>query len=105
MNRWRQVLAGVVTVLAVTGCGASGLVDPDPTGPTRTVEGTVIWLDFEGGFYAIRGTDRVTYDPRELPTAFQQHQLPVRATLRIRSDMASFHMVGPVVDVLAITQR
>ncbi len=40
--------------------------------------GTVRWYDFEGGFFAIRGADGVTYDPMNLSAEYEQDGLPVR---------------------------
>jgi hypothetical protein len=42
------------------------------------ITGTVSHLDLEGGFYAIRGDDGVTYDPTNLPPAFQRDGLSSR---------------------------
>ena len=105
MSRFRQLFGGAAILFAVAGCRLSSVLDPASGESIRTVAGTVVWLDLEGGFYAIRGADRVTYDPLDLPAAFQQDQLAVRATLRIRDDMGSYHMVGPMVDVLGIQRR
>jgi hypothetical protein len=56
----------------------------------------------EGGFYSIRGDDGVTYDPINLAAQYQQDGLPVLATLLLRRDMTSAHMVGPIVDIVRI---
>ena len=66
------------------------------------LRGTVFFSNLEGGFYAIRGDDRVTYDPINLPAAFRRDGLRVVATLRIRRDLAGTHMVGPIVEVVRI---
>ena len=104
MRVWRQGLGAIVASLALLGCGGLSPVDPE-AGGTRTVDGTVLWRSFEGGFYAIRGADNALYDPTALPSGFQHDQLKVRATLRIRRDLVSFHMSGQVVDVLALERR
>jgi len=44
----------------------------------------------------------VTYDPRNRAVSFQRDGLPVFATLNALPDIASVHMVGPVVDVISI---
>lgn len=67
------------------------------------VTGTVRYFDLEGGFWAIRGDDSVTYDPMStLPEAFRREGLRVQLDARERKDAASIHMVGPIVDVIAI---
>ncbi len=73
-------------------------------GPGETA-GVVLHYSLEGGFYAIRGDDHVTYDPVNLPTDFQRNGLRVLATLRPLPDAASIHQVGTIVEVVAIRVR
>ena len=107
MHRLRTSLAPLL-LLAVVGCSADALAPtPPPTPPCEAdrcdIRGRVVWADLEGGFWAIRGDDQVTYDPlNNLPADFRRDGLRVRASLRIRRDLASFHMVGPIVEVLSI---
>jgi hypothetical protein len=90
----------LVFALAIS---CSSPVMPDaPTGAT-TVVGTVHYYTVEGGFWAVRGDDGVIYDPLGgLPAAFQRENLRVRATVRVRQDLASTHMVGPIVEIVSI---
>ena len=60
--------------------------------------GVVQHLELEGGFYAIRGADSVTYDPRNLPAEFQKDGLSVEADARRRNDVMGIHQVGVIVD-------
>jgi hypothetical protein len=69
------------------------------------VSARVSWLSIEGGFWALRGDDDVTYEPLNLPADFQQDGLRVRTTLRMRGDMGTYRMVGPVVEVLSIHRQ
>ena len=72
---------------------------------TVTIVGTVQWYSFEGGFWAIRGPDDTTYDPSSsLDVRWQKPDLPVRATVRVRNDLASTRGVVPIVDILQIEQ-
>ncbi len=67
------------------------------------VTGTVRYVTIEGGFWAVGGDDGTTYDPLGgLPGPFQHQGLRVRLEARIRPDMAGFHMVGPIVQILKI---
>ena len=60
-------------------------------------------MTFEGGFWAIRGDDNVTYDPLGgLPAAFQSEGLRVSIEARRRNDVASLHMAGPIVEIISI---
>lgn len=108
--------------LALLLAACSGAPDPDASGaatPERTpadtiaattpdsvvtITGVVRHFDLEGGFFAIRGDDGVTYDPSNLAEAFRRDGLRVRARVRLRPDMGGIHMVGPIVDVIEIAQ-
>ena len=59
---------------------------------------------FEGGFYAIRGDDASTYDPINLPDEFEVDGLRVRFEGRLLRDRVSFHMAGPIIEVVTITR-
>jgi hypothetical protein len=99
----RQIITLALAAGAAAGCTQFGAAPSDPA--VRTVAGTVKYLGLEGGFYAIVGSDRVTYDPLNLPAEFRHDGLAVRATLRVRDDMAGIHMVGPIVEVLRIERQ
>jgi len=62
-------------------------------------------LELEGGFFAIRGDDSVTYNPTNLPAEFQQDGLAVEADARRRDDMAGIHQVGPLIQLERIRRR
>jgi hypothetical protein len=72
--------------------------------PIKNVTATVSYLTVEGGFFALRGDDGVTYDPTRLDPTFAQNGLRVRARLQVRDDLAGTRMVGPIVDVLEISK-
>jgi len=73
-----------------------------PTDAVRLV-GTVHYSTLEGGFWAVRGDEGVTYDPLgRLPQTFQREKLRVSMVVRIRREMASIHMVGPIIEILQI---
>ena len=67
--------------------------------------GTVQFMSLEGGFFAIRGDDGVTYDPTNLASPFQRNGLRVRFEARIRRDLVGVHMVGPIVDLISIAEN
>jgi len=106
-----RIPAFVIALAALTalGCRTNEVANsaPDCTGfePTSPevvcVTGTVRYFTFEGGFWAIRGDDSTTYDPLDgLPREFRHAGLRVRLEARIRSDIGSFHMAGPIVEIL-----
>ena len=109
----KATLFGLLAILltaALSSCGGS----TTPISPTDTVvvsgdvvrgTGSVRFLNLEGGFFAIRGDDDVTYDPTNLPSGFQRDNLRVRFEARIRRDSMGIHQVGPIVDVTSIAER
>ena len=97
----RLRVAGVVVLMMfLLACG-------HPTGPDDPnivrVDGTVRFVTLEGGFWAVYGDDNVTYDPMNgLPAPFQIEGLRVRMEARRRPDIGGIHMVGPIVEIIAI---
>lgn len=76
-----------------------------PDGDVISVNGTVRFLTFEGGFWTVRGDDNVTYDPLNgLPAAFQVEGLRVRMEATLRPNAGSTHMAGPTVQIIKISK-
>jgi hypothetical protein len=90
-------------LLAACGQADNEWITPTPparaTGTPITITGVVRRFPLEGGFYAIRGDDSVTYDPTNLPANFQQDGLAIEAVVRPRKDVMTTRQVGTVVDV------
>lgn len=94
----------VAATILSAACG-SPTAPAIPDGAIR-VEGTVRYFTLEGGFWAVRGDDGVTYDPMNgLPAEYQRENLRVTLIAKIRNDIAGIHMVGPIVEVLSIQAR
>lgn len=106
-----SLAAALSGVVLVAGCGSSGDgITPPPSGRVIVVNGnvsgtgTVKYFGFEGGFFAIRGDDQVTYDPLDgLPASVRRDGLRVRFAGRIRNDLMGFHMAGPIVELTSVT--
>jgi hypothetical protein len=100
-----------VLLLGLIACGGgeADWVIPTPNasreGARIQISGTVRYYDLEGGFYAIRGDDAVTYDPTNLPAAFRKDGLSIEAEARRRDDLSGIHQVGPIVDLERIRPR
>ena len=101
----------VLAAMATQGCrdltastGGPDCSAFEPSSPaTICVTGTVRYFTFEGGFWAVRDDDGITYDPLgALAQDFRHEGLRVRLEARIRSDVVSFHMAGPIVEILDI---
>jgi hypothetical protein len=89
-------------VLALTGSCAASTAPDVPAGANR-VTGTVHFYSIEGGFWAVKGDDGVVYDPiGGLPSTFEQENLRVTMVVKVRTDIAGIHMVGPIVEIIQI---
>jgi hypothetical protein len=101
-------LSVLVILMTASGCRDSNLAPneaplcvPDHV----CVTGAVHFFGIEGGFWAIRGDDNVTYDPRDgLPAEFQHDGLRVYLVAKERRDLLGFHQVGPIVEIVEIRQ-
>ena len=97
----RSLLQSLFSALCASGCGAP--TAPSVSGGAIRVTGTAHFFTLEGGFWAIRGDDGVTYDPKDgLPPAFQREGMRVSAVVKTRSDLGGIHMVGPIVEIIDI---
>jgi hypothetical protein len=98
--RHRHFVA-VMVVTASIAC-ASPTSPGIPAGTVR-VNGTVQFYPLEGGFWAVKGDDGTTYDPKDgLPSKFQVQNLRVTMVARVRNDLGGIHMVGPIVEIISI---
>jgi hypothetical protein len=97
--------ASCLLILLLVAACASPVSPSLPDGAIR-LNGTVEYFNLEGGFWAVRGEDGVTYDPiGGLPPAYQRNSLRVAIVARVRPEMAGIHMVGPIVEILSIEAR
>lgn len=103
MPTTKRLVAIIAALLIVGSCRSSPPTEPDlPAGAIRVI-GTVNHYTFEGGFWAVRGDDGVTYDPLSgLPPEFQREGLRVVMVAKVRNDLGGIHMVGPIVEILEI---
>jgi hypothetical protein len=93
--------ASLILLGLMASCGSP--TAPDIPADAIRVTGTVHYYTFEGGFWAVRGDDNVTYDPLGgLPQAFQRENLRVSMAVKVRNDLASIHMAGPIVEIIEI---
>lgn len=99
----RSCLALLLLVAAIS-CASP--TEPDvPEGAIR-VNGVIHYFNLEGGFWAIRGDDGVTYDPLNgLAPSFQRENTRVTVVAKVRHDVAGIHMVGPIVEIISIELR
>jgi len=92
MTHARAALVSLVLAAALASCGI--------TGPDVEADGTVRFLDVEGGCWGIE-TDDVMYEPINLPESFKTDGLEVDFEAEER-DLGSFCMIGVIVELTEI---
>jgi hypothetical protein len=103
-GRYLLPIAALMLLIVTGACGSP--TAPELLAGAIRINGTVHYYTFEGGFWAVRGDDGVTYDPIDgLPPAFQRENLRVTLVAKIRTDTGSIHMAGPLVEILSIEAR
>src|SRR3990172_158018 len=102
----RTVRTALIAMSIFAGaCSASPTAPQVPAGAIR-VDGTVRYFTLEGGFWAVRGDDGVTYDPMNgLAPEFQRENLRVTLVAKVRNGVGGIHMIAPIVEVLSIQTR
>jgi hypothetical protein len=98
-----RVLQLVVIATSLVAAACASPTAPELPAGAIQVNGTVRYIALEGGFWAVRGDDGVTYDPMNgLVAPYQRENLRVTLVAKVRSDLGGIHMVGPIVEVLSI---
>ncbi|MCK8518559.1 putative hemolysin [Methanoculleus sp. 7T] len=87
---------------AVVACGCMAAGGED--GPIDRVSGngTVTYVDLEGGFYGIAADDGKRYLPTDLPAEYRQDGLRVTFSADIARETANIQQWGTPVDIVAI---
>lgn len=108
MNMKLGTLFAAATVAAA--CNAP--TEPVTRAPLSAIElaagldATVRWNGLEGGFWAIQASDGRWLDPHEsLPPAFRVDGLAVHVTAQPLKNVACFHMVGTIGEIVTIRAR
>jgi inhibitor of cysteine peptidase len=95
------VIIGITILFICVGLSGCTVVKPVVEG-----EGTIVYNDFEGGFYGIVSDSFIPgypinhLDPINLPQEFKEDGLRVWFKVRLRPDLYSFHMWGVMVEIL-----
>ncbi len=64
--------------------------------------GTVIYINLEGGFYGIIGDNGEHYDPTNLADEFKNDSLRISFEYKISENQISVHMWGKLIDIVKI---
>jgi hypothetical protein len=66
--------------------------------------GEIVYIDVEGGFFAIQADDGEFYDPINLPDEYKVEGLRIQFLARTQHDMVSYHMFAKIVEILYIAE-
>ncbi|HOI13060.1 MAG TPA: DUF333 domain-containing protein [Methanoculleus sp.] len=77
-------------------------IETDDTRRTVATNGTVTYIDLEGGFYGIVTDDGRNYLPTDLPTEYRQDGLRVQFSADVQDDAAGIQMWGTPVEIRSI---
>jgi len=69
------------------------------------LQGTVVFINLEGGFFGIVDVDGHHYDPVNLPANFAVDGKKVRVRGRTLPGTLGFHMWGTRIDILSIEEH
>jgi hypothetical protein len=101
-----QTAGAAVFAAALFVAGCSSPTSPTVPAGAIQINGSVRYVTLEGGFWAVRGDDGVTYDPMNgLSRDYQRENLRVTLVAKVRNDLGGTHMVGPIIEVLSIQMR
>lgn len=101
----------VITILLLSlsllpACAPTGPVPPHgDSGSAFNIEGKVIRVDLEGGFFGLLDRQGNRYLPDRLPEEFRVDGLAIRARLATLSPSVGYRMWGRKVQLLAIERR
>ncbi|MBN2182331.1 MAG: hypothetical protein JW715_10485 [Sedimentisphaerales bacterium] len=65
----------------------------------QMITGTVLHIPIEGGFYGLLADDGTKYDPLNLPPDYEKNGLRVKFQISRKTQMASIHMWGTIVQI------
>ncbi len=72
--------------------------------PELSATGTVKYISLEGGFYGIITDDGKSLDPLNLSKEYQVDGKRIQFKYIEKSDMASFHMWGTIIEIIEIKE-
>jgi len=90
---------------AFVAAGFGGCPDTTDPGAGAGIDAVVHYAPIEGGCWTLTVAPRKVYQPLDLPADFRHDGMAVRVEFKERPDMASFCMVGPLVQILSISAR
>lgn len=96
-----RLLIILILLLATSACSAA---TGTPDAP-QAINGKVVYVAVEGGFYGLVSDDGQRYLPDALPQEFRQDGLPVSMRIEPLPASVGFRMWGKKVRLLTIERR
>jgi len=94
----------ILFIIAMTTALLCGCTAPSGNGTTVSGTGTIVYNDFEGGFYGIVASDGAQYYPLNLPEALQVNGQPVSFSGTVETGIATTVQWGTSIRLTSITQ-
>jgi hypothetical protein len=69
------------------------------------IEGTVVFMDLEGGFFGIQADSGENYFPINLADEFRENGLPVVFAMKARPDVMTPNMWGETIEIIQIARK
>jgi len=106
MKKRSFFLVLALLALLAYGCSANRPSVKAPLQPEIVeLDGTMVKIELEGGFWAIKADDGATYvSTKELPPMLQQQGLRVHFRGRLATEEASFKMHGKMIHIEKIKE-
>jgi hypothetical protein len=104
----RTILACLLAILPLAlggGCETDVAAGNARQSEVLKFRGAVVFVELEGAFYGILGDHGAKYEPINLPADFQVGGLRVCVAAVEEPDMASVHMWGKMIRILAISRE
>lgn len=92
----------ICAFIAVAGCTGAYSTDLPPADSVVSGQGTVQYIDLEGGFFGIVDDDGSNYYPLNLDPLYSHDQLKVAYNLTQKKDVVTFAMWGTPVRILSM---
>jgi hypothetical protein len=99
----KSVMFALLFVIAISLAFFCGCITQKEQGTTVSGTGTVVYNDFEGGFYGIVASDGTQYYPLNLPGELQVKGLPVTFTGTVETGVVTTVQWGTPIRLTSIT--
>lgn len=99
-----KLILVLVGCILLGGCAAFGRA-PGPEAENGEIagNGTIHYVDLEGGFYGLTAETGARYYPLDLPDDMMRDGLRVRFRIRVQPDVMTITMWGTPVEVLEMS--